>query len=100
MEYTERKTPAAEPPREHRLVLDNRSSLQLTGVQEVTAYDSYSATLETACGTLVVGGSGIRVQNFSSQTGEACVLGEVEYLQYQSRIRKEKGTGVLHRLFG
>lgn len=100
MEYTERKTPAAEPPREHRLMLENRNALQLTGVQEVTSYDAYSATLETACGTLVVGGNGIRVQNFSSQTGEASILGEVEYLQYQSRIHKEKGNGVLRRLFG
>ncbi len=85
---------------EHRLQLDGRSDLRLTGVREVTAYDAYSATLETVCGTLVVGGSGIRVKDFSTETGEARIEGEVEYLQYQERRRSERQEGFLRRLFG
>lgn len=102
MEHPEKKNQSAaqEPQGEHRLLLENRSGLQLTGVQEVTAYDAYTVTMETVCGTLLVGGSGMRVQSFSAQTGEALLTGEVEYLQYQSRIRREKGKGALHRLFG
>ena len=82
----------------HRLQLVDRGQLTLTGVQEVTAYDAYSATLETACGTLVVGGSGIRVRAFSAESGEASIEGEVEYLQYRGRKKDGRQEGLLHRL--
>ena len=98
-----RQIPAAEPApekQEHRLRLDGRRDLRLSGVQEVTAYDAYSATLETVCGTLVVGGSGIRVRDFSTESGEASIEGEIEYLQYQSRRKSEKQEGFLRRLLG
>ena len=99
MERLERRaeSPAA-PPQEHRLQLVDRGRLTLTGVQEVTAYDAYSATLETACGTLVVGGSGIRVRAFSAESGEASIEGEVEYLQYQGRKKGNKQESLLRRL--
>ena len=99
MERLERRAenPAA-PPQEPRLQLVDRGRLTLTGVQEVTAYDAYSATLETACGTLVVGGSGIRVRAFSAESGEASIEGEVEYLQYQGRKKGNKQESLLRRL--
>ncbi len=86
------------PRQEHRLQLVDRGRLVLTGVQEVSAYDAYSATLETTCGTLVVGGSGIRVREFSAESGEARIEGEVEYLQYQGRRKGEKQEGLFRRL--
>ncbi len=89
---------AAQPAVPHRLQLTDRRQLSVTGVQEVTAYDAYSATLQTACGTLVIGGEGIRVKNFSAESGEAKIEGEVEYLQYQNAARGEKGRGFLQRL--
>lgn len=101
MERTVRQTEngAAFPPqREHRLQLVDRGQLQLTGVQEVTAYDAYSATLETVCGTLVIGGNGIRVRAFSAESGEAYIEGEVEYLQYQGRKKDGKQESLLRRL--
>lgn len=89
---------AAQPKPEHRLQLVDRGQLQLTGVQEVTTYDAYSATLETVCGTLVIGGDKIRVRAFSAESGEAYIEGEVEYLQYQGRKKDGKQEGLLRRL--
>lgn len=82
---------APAPHREHQLQMTDRRLLTLSGVDEVTAYDAYSATLETACGTLVIGGSGIRVKGFSAESGEARIEGEIEYLQYQDSKKTEKG---------
>lgn len=91
-------TPAAPaaPGREHRLQLTDCRLLTISGVEEVTAYDAYSATLETACGVLVIGGSEIRVKGFSAESGEARIEGEIEYLQYQTSKKREKG--LLQRL--
>lgn len=99
MEMIERR-PSAAPTvgtaAPHQLQMTDRKRLSMTGVQEVSAYDAYTATLETGCGTLVVGGSNIKVRGFSAESGEVTIEGEIEYLQYQTR-RAEKG-GWLQRL--
>ncbi len=95
--YTASPPPSPIP---HRLQLDDRRQLVIAGVQEVTAYDAYSVTLQTGCGTLVVGGNGLRVKSFSAESGEARIEGEVEYLQYQGPAREEKVRGLLQRLLG
>ncbi len=95
----EKVTPT-QPGQPHRLQLADRRQLVLTGVQEVTAYDAWSVTLQTACGTLVVGGQQLRVKSFSAESGEADIEGEVEYLQYQSQPRGEKARGLLAKLLG
>lgn len=84
--------------REHRLQLTDRHTLVISGVEDVTAYDAYSATLETSCGTLIVGGNEIRVKNFSAESGEARIEGEIEYLQYQGKKKSEKSEGLFKRL--
>lgn len=88
----------AQPQEEHRLVLNGRRQLTASGVKEVTSYDAYAVTLETACGTLVIGGSGLRVRSFSAESGEARMEGSFEYLQYQNAAKGEKQEGLLRRL--
>lgn len=75
----------------------DRHSLTLTGVKEVTDYDADAVTLETSCGTLVIGGSALRVRDFSTAEGRVQLDGQIEYLQYQARQTR---NGTLHRLFG
>lgn len=91
--------PTAQPAATgHRLQMTDCRLLELSGIQEVSAYDAYSATLETACGTLVIGGSDIRVRAFSAEDGQARIEGEIEYLQYQHK-KSERAQGLLQRLF-
>ncbi|MDO5602829.1 MAG: YabP/YqfC family sporulation protein [Oscillospiraceae bacterium] len=75
----------------HVITIKERKSLIATGVQEVVAYDENSATVETACGTLVVGGANLRVHEISTVSGELSIEGNIEYIQYEAR--KTKGEG-------
>lgn len=81
----------------HTVQMLDRHSLTLTGVKEVTDYDAETVTLETSCGTLVVGGRALRVRDFSTADGRAQLEGQIEYLQYQTGPVQ---GGLLHRLFG
>lgn len=75
----------------HIVTIKERKSLTATGVEEVVAYDENSATVETACGTLVVGGTNLRVHEISTVSGELSIEGNIEYIQYEAR--KTKGEG-------
>ena len=88
--------PAVEAP--HRLTLDGRRRLNLDGVRDVESFDDNTIVLETARGTLVIRGEGLRLQSLSLEGGQAAVDGTVDALIYEDAERG--GGGLLHRLFG
>lgn len=75
--------PAPAAPRQpHTLILEDRASLSATGVVRVVSCDETGAVLETARGTLTVGGRELQVSELSAQTGELRIFGQVDFLQY------------------
>ena len=88
--------PAVEAP--HRLALDGRRRLNLDGVHDVESFDENLLVLETARGTLVVRGEGLRLQSLSPDGGQVNVEGQIDALIYEDAERG--GGGFLHRLFG
>ena len=62
----------AQPQEEHRLVLNGRRQLTASGVKEVTSYDAYAVTLETACGTLWVRGGRLCLTVLSADSLTVC----------------------------
>lgn len=89
--------PASPPPKQpHTLILEDRASLSATGVARIVSCDETGAVLETARGTLTVGGRELRVSELNAQTGELRIFGQIDFLQY-SEPRPAPG-GWLRRL--
>lgn len=86
---------AAEPQAEHRLCLDGRSRLTMTGVSEVVSFEDSAVVLKTALGTLVVQGKELKLKTLSLDGGQVAVDGTVSALIYE-----EPRTGWARRLFG
>lgn len=74
----------------HTLVLENRERMDLSGVQEVTAFSDTSVSLKTACGALLIQGRGLNISRLNTDTGELHVSGEVTTLKYSRE--KSKGS--------
>ena len=53
--------------------------------------------LETALGTLTVGGQELQVSELSLQSGQVQISGRIEFLQYAEN--RESSGGLLARLF-
>ena len=82
----------------HRLTLDSRSRLTLTGVTEVESFDESMVVLHTPRGTLLIPGSGLHLQLLSLDGGQVHVDGTVNSLTYEDDGRE---TGSFWaRLFG
>jgi sporulation protein YabP len=81
----------------HRLSLNERKELTVTGVTEVVSFDEETVVLKTSLGTLTVHGRQLQLKNLSTNGGQVEVSGTVSALIYQQN--KPTGSWV-RRLFG
>ena len=81
----------------HKLVLDGRSRLSVTGVTDVLSFDEGAVLLRTEMGLLTVQGRELRLKTLSPEGGLISVEGNVASLVYEES--RQKG-GWLSRLLG
>lgn len=81
----------------HKLTLNERSSLTMSGVTEVASFDDTTVILHTSLGTLVIQGRNLQLKQLSPEGGQVAVDGSVSALIYEEP--RQQG-GWLHRLFG
>ena len=67
----------------HRLVLEGRNRLTVTGVLDVERFDEEAAVLETGGGSLILRGSGLHVEELDLRAGQVKVSGQVDSLTYE-----------------
>lgn len=88
------KNPAAAAP--HRVVLDQRRRLTISGVEEVESFDEGSVVMRTNQGALLIHGSSLHIEKLSLDGGEVLVQGEVDALTYEEELSQ---GGFFSRLF-
>ena len=70
----------------HRLTLDARSRLSMTGVLEVESFDENAIVLATTRGTLIVRGTGLHLQMLSLEGGQVGVDGSIDSMSYEDPV--------------
>ena len=83
----------------HRLELEGREKLVVSGVEEVERFDEEEIVMNTTAGTLVVGGSGLHIGKLNLEGGELHVDGTIQSLCYEDTPLPTRG-GLLRRLLG
>jgi sporulation protein YabP len=81
----------------HKLTLEQRNSLTMTGVTEVVSFDENAVIVNTELGRLTVQGQQLQLKTLSVEGGQIAVEGNIAALQYEET--RQKG-GWVHRLFG
>ena len=84
---------------EHRLVLEGREQLTVTGVEEVESFDENSIVMGTSKVVLVVRGEQLHIEQLSLDGGALKVEGYVDSITYEEE-RTARGGGLLARLLG
>ncbi len=82
----------------HRLTLEGRARLAVTGITEIESFDENTVVLYTTRGTLVIHGRQLHLSTLSVDGGQASVDGTIDSLTYEDEQRG--GSGFLSRLFG
>lgn len=81
----------------HRVTLEGRGRLCVTGVEEVESFDESTIVMQTEKGTMVVRGVELHIEQLSLDGGELRVDGHVDSISYEDE-GGERG-GLLARLF-
>ena len=83
-------------PLPHKLTLNDRKSLLLSGTAEVLSFDENAVILKTGLGILSVQGQQLHLKTLSPENGQVAIDGHISALVYEEP--KSPG-GLLHRLF-
>ena len=78
----------------HKLCLNERRQLTMTGVTEVVSFDETAVVLQTSLGLLIVQGQQLQLKNLSLEGGQVAVEGDINALSYE-----EPRQGGWRRLF-
>lgn len=81
----------------HRLVLEGRRKLTMTGVVEVESFDESAIQLTTTRGGVCIRGTGLHLQMLSLDGGQVAVDGTVDAITYEDDT---PAVGFFARLFG
>ena len=83
-------------PLPHKLTLNQREDLVLTGVTEVVRFDDNTVILKTHLGTLIVQGQDLILKTLSLDGGNVAVSGHICALVYE----EPRAAGFWQRFFG
>lgn len=67
----------------HKLTLNERKNLTLTGVTEVVSFDDTAVILQTTLGTVEVQGQQLQLKTLSIDGGQVVVDGHISGLVYE-----------------
>ena len=81
----------------HKLTLQDRRSMTMTGVTEVVSFDENTVVVKTCLGDLMIHGQGLQLKNLSLEGGQVAVEGTICAFVYEE---SRKSGGALRRLFG
>mgnify|MGYP000956763267 CR=1 FL=1 len=79
------------PELSHRVVLEDRSRLTVSGVEEVERFDENTVVLSTAQGGLEIQGEGLHIEKLSLDGGDLRGEGVVDSLSYEDDSRERGG---------
>ena len=83
----------------HKLALDGRKSLTMTGVTEVVSFDEQSVVLETRCGGLEIVGNALHIRDLNLDRGAVALDGRVDQILYdEPTVEKDGKKGFFGRL--
>ena len=83
---------------QHRLELEGREKLTVSGVEDVERFDETSIILSTCAGTMVVTGENLHIGKLSLDGGELHVDGQIDTVTYEDQIQRR--TSMFSRFFG
>ena len=70
-------------PIPHKLTINARKNLTLTGAAEVVSFDENAVILKTGLGILTIQGQGLQLKTLSPENGQVTVDGQISALFYE-----------------
>ncbi len=84
----------------HKLVIQNRSAGNISGITDVVSFDENTIVLDTDMGLLTIKGKELHISRLTLEKGEVDIDGTVDSLTYSSNeALRKSGESLFSRLF-
>jgi len=83
----------------HRLIMENREQIALTGIQKVQSFDPKEIVLETELGILSIKGEKLDIKSLNLEEGLVDLEGHVVALIYHRNTSGDSRRGLMNRIF-
>lgn len=81
----------------HNIIMENRSKISVSGVENAESYNENEVVLSTSKGILIIRGECLGLSKLSLDSGEITVNGHILQLEYVEP--KKSGSSFLSKLF-
>ena len=82
----------------HNVIMENRSKVSISGVEDVDSFDEQTVVLFTSAGLLTVKGNDFHINKLNVDSGEVVLEGNIESLVYSENVGRETG-GFFSKMF-
>ena len=83
----------------HKLIMEGRERVELTGVTEVISFDNEEIRLETVAGAMRFGGEDLHVKRLTLERGEVTLEGHINEICYYESSHSKSAGSFISRLF-
>ena len=83
----------------HRMILEDRERMSITGVIDVLSFDEESIIAETEKGMLILRGNNMHVGKLNLDEGEVSVDGLIDTIEYSEGGNSKGKNSFLNRIF-
>lgn len=83
----------------HRLILNDRGAMSLTGIQKVQTFEPKEIVLETEQGLLNIKGDKLDIKQLDLQNGVVEISGHVDAMIYPRQSQRGSKESLLGRIF-
>lgn len=84
--------------KDHNIIIENRKSMNVSGITDVNSFDEKVICLYTQLGELTIQGKELHIDSMSVETGNLTITGDIWAIIYGDRDRKGP-LSFLGRLF-
>ena len=78
-------------PAPHHVVIEDRKSLTVSGVEDVERFDENTIVLSTSRGAMVVAGENLHIEKLSLDGGDLKVDGDIDSVSYEEETAGRGG---------
>lgn len=83
----------------HRIVLDSRNQVEVTGVTDLLVFDETEVIMETSEGMLSIRGANLHMSSLNLDQGQVGLAGEICEVAYDETASGKGKGGLMGRLF-
>lgn len=81
------------------IIIESRSKISISGVEDVDSFDDTDIILQTNMGTLAIKGENLHINKFNVETGELIIDGDIDEVVYHDTAYGKKDS-FFSKMFG